>query len=76
MEHVFPKGEAYTARMYFLNPSPLWALELKHFGYRGATLPRGVDYKNSGPTRILFTVPYMSQTLADRMRRMTQASSR
>jgi hypothetical protein len=57
-------GEAYTVRLYLLKPSPLWSREVRAF----STLPAGaaVD-SNSAPLRILFTVPYISDTLRDRL---------
>jgi hypothetical protein len=61
-------GEAYTARMYFLKPSPLWAVELKHFGFPSPgyeSLPN-IDLVNSAPVRVLFTVPYVSEALQKR----------
>lgn len=57
-------GEAYTVRLYLLKPSPLWSREARAF----STLPAGaaVDV-DSAPLRILFTVPYISDTLRDRL---------
>ncbi|TXH68536.1 MAG: hypothetical protein E6Q88_09910 [Lysobacteraceae bacterium] len=64
-------GEAYTVRMYFLKPSPLWAAELKYFGFPEEDYPQrpDIDLRNSAPVRILFTVPYVSQPLAERLTR-------
>ena len=68
--------EAYSVRMYILQPSPLWARELRHFGLGApadeaapvnSTPGDAVDTVNSAPVRILFTVPYMSKALSDRM---------
>jgi hypothetical protein len=57
-------GESYTVQMYILRPSRLWAAETKNFG---GVDPTQVDVGASAPTRILFTVPYISSTLATRL---------
>lgn len=64
-------GEAYTVRMYILKPSPLWAKELEMFGFPEAKYPTRpkMDLVNSSPVRILFTVSYISDTLASRAQR-------
>lgn len=61
-------GEAYTARMYFLQPSPLWARELQYFGQLNE--PADIDLVNSSPIRILFTVSYISDALRLRLNSM------
>ena len=64
-------GESYTVRMYILKPSPLWAMELKQFGFPTDEYPPpgpDIDLINSCPVRILFTVPYMSDALTNRLR--------
>ncbi|QQR46222.1 hypothetical protein JKA73_08995 [Myxococcus xanthus] len=61
-------GEAYTVRMYLLEPSPLWALEMKYFGFnQGDPMAEKIDFTNSSPVRILFTVPYISPALQSRL---------
>lgn len=63
-------GEAYTARMYLLEPSPLWALEMKYFGFGDADpVAQQIDFTNSSPVRVLFTVPYVSPALQARLAR-------
>ncbi|MBZ4336085.1 hypothetical protein [Corallococcus sp. AS-1-12] len=63
-------GEAYTVRMYLLEPSPLWALEMKYFGFnQGNPTAEQIDFTNSSPVRILFTVPYISPALQSRLAR-------
>ena len=59
-------GEAYTVRMYFLKPSPLWAAEVEYFG-GGTDKTAQLDFGNSAPVRVLFTVPYISPTLSRRL---------
>lgn len=62
-------GEAYTVRMYILKPSPLWAMELKHFGFTADSfIDNKYDLINSCPNRILFTVPYISPALTERLK--------
>ena len=64
-------GEAYTVRMYFLKPSPLWAMEVKQFGLPTSDYPPpgpDIDLINSSPVRVLFTVSYVSDALANRLR--------
>ncbi len=62
-------GEAYTVRLYLLKPSPLWARELEWFGYMDETVskPTDIDYEFSSPSRILFTVSYISEPLRKRL---------
>lgn len=62
------RDEAYTARMYLLRPSRLWAVEMAVFG--GAS--PDVDVTTSAPVRILFTVPYVSERLRERLARLTR----
>lgn len=57
------QGEAYTVRMYLLKPSRLWAEELAVFGGVGPE----IDTATSAPVRILFTVPFLSETLRARL---------
>jgi hypothetical protein len=59
-------GESYTVRMYFLKPSRLWATELEYFGV-STSQPPAIDFVDSAPVRILFTVPYISEPLAKRL---------
>jgi hypothetical protein len=56
-------GESYTVRMYLLKPSRLWSLEMALFGGAG----NYIDVDGSAPVRILFTVPYVSDSLKARM---------
>ena len=71
------RGEAYSVRMYFLKAHPLWAREVQNFGYpdqdpaKPETLPPTVDFVNSAPIRLLFTVSYVSPTLAARLDAIT-----
>jgi len=58
-------GEAYTVRLYLLEASPLWAHELALFGSVSSSAP--IDTNSSAPVRILFTVPYVSTALAQRL---------
>ncbi len=60
-------GESYTVRMYFLKPSRLWAAEIENFGVSTSN-PPAIDFVDSAPVRILFTVPYISSNLATRLK--------
>jgi hypothetical protein len=66
-------GEGYSVRMYFLDAHPLWAREVQNFGYPNqdptnpSTLPPSIDFVNSSPIRILFTVNYVSPALTARL---------
>jgi hypothetical protein len=66
-------GEAYSVRLYLLKPTPLWARELKNFG--GLSDADAVDTTNSAPIRILFTVPYISDTLKTRLEKLFPGST-
>lgn len=56
--NVLDAGQSYTARLYLLQPSKLWSVELRSFStLAGVENPAQVDLANSAPVRILFTVP-------------------